>query len=182
MLETPETILILQQPIALDPPPTETKRACQRSRSHRSAQELFTRWSNLREASYKLTSHLTMYWPDPRSQGDSLLVNCLSIALERAEKALAEEGDLAEQKAFIRSITSELKLSLECTLMLKYRSGWKPHDPAGDPLAEIIKSPNMESLMWIRTPHAAHHCNKSSLICASRVFTMKDLEFAEILD
>ena len=64
----------------------EMKKACRATRQQPAAQELFARWPNLRESSERLTSLLTLYWPDPRKHGGSLLVNCLARALSDADK------------------------------------------------------------------------------------------------
>ena len=105
------TLLSLKKPLKepLQSASHEMKKACRVTRRQPAAQELFARWPNLRESSERLTSLLTLYWPDPRNQGESLLVNCLAKGLSDAEQVIkAENDDLAEQKAFIRRISEEL--------------------------------------------------------------------------
>jgi hypothetical protein len=178
----PITILLLKQPIELGSASSETKKACQRTRKQRVAQDLFTRWPNLREASNRLTSYLTPHWPDPRDSSQSLLVNCLNAALMEAKAAYETDGDIAEQKAFIVKASEELGLSMAVSLMLRRKTGWILHDPLSEALDEVIKSFGLEALAWIDAPHAGHDCQRSRLICASRVFRLKDLKLAGLLD
>ncbi len=99
-----EVVLFLKKPLKqpLQSASVEMKKACRATRRQPAAQELFARWPNLRESSQRLTSLLTLYWPDPRKRDESLLVNCLASGLSDAEKVIqTDNDDLAEQKVFI---------------------------------------------------------------------------------
>jgi hypothetical protein len=172
----------LKQP--LQSPPYEMKKACRATRHQPAAQELFARWPNLRESSQRLTSLLTLYWPDPRKQGESLLVNCLARALSDAGQVMkACDDDLAEQKVFICRVADELLQCLGLTLMIKYKGAWSAYDPNTDGyLDEIMRSTASEELAGVSKPHTAFESPQSKLLCASRVFTMNELKLAGLLD
>jgi len=164
--------------------PAEMKKACRATRRQPSAQELFARWPNLRESSQRLTSLLTLYWPDPRTQGESLLVNCLTKGLSDAEQVIkSDSGDIAEQIAFICRISEELVQCLGLTLMIKYKAGLSAYDPnTHGYLDNIMRSSVSEELTWVNKPHDAFASPQSKLLCASRVFTMNELKLAGLLD
>ena len=162
----------------------EMKKACRATRRQPAAQELFARWPNLRESSQRLTSLLTLHWPDPRRQGESLLVNCLAAGLSDAGQMLqADNDDLTEQKAFICRVSEELVQCLGLTLMIKCNRVWSTYDPnAHGYLADIIKSSVSEEINWVNKPHNAFSSPQSKILCASRVFTMNELKLAGLLD
>ncbi len=164
--------------------PCEMKKACRATRRQPAAQELFARWPNLRESSQRLTSLLTMYWPDPRKKGGSLLVNCLAEGLSAAEKVIqADNDDLAEQKAFISRVSEELVHCLALTLMIKNKGVWSVYDPNTQGyLDDIIRSSLSEELNWVNKPHEGFASPKSKVLCASRVFTINELSLAGLLD
>ena len=167
----------------------EMKRACRVTKRYACAQELFARWPNLRESSQRLTSLLTLYWPDHRKTktGNSLLVNCLDAGFGAAEKANQTQNhqnhDLTEQQAFIRCVSEELVQCLGLTLMIRRGGFWTVYDPSIQGyLDEIMKSPVSEELAWINKPHDAFASPQSKLLCASRVFSMAELKLAGLLD
>ncbi len=171
----------LKQP--LQSASAEMKKACRATRHQPSAQELFARWPNLRESSQRLTSMLTVHWPDPRKTGESLLVNCLSKGFKDAEAEIkSNDDDMAEQIAFINGIAEELVQCLGVTLMIKYKAGLSVYDPnINGFLDDIMRSPVSEELTWINKPHDAFSSPQSKLLCASRVFTMNELKLAGLL-
>jgi hypothetical protein len=179
-------LLFLKKPFKqhLQSASAEMKKACRASRRQTTAQELFARWPNLRESSQRLTSLLTLHWPDPRKQGESLLVNCLAKGLSDAEEVIqTDNDDIAEQIAFICRISEELLQCLGMTLMIKYKSGWSAYDPNTDGyLDDIMKSSVSEELTWVNKPHDAFSSPQSKLLCASRVFTMNELKLAGLLE
>ena len=162
----------------------EMKKACRATRRHACAQELFARWPNLRESSQRLTSMLTLYWPDYRKEGGSLLVNCLDAGFGEAEKSIEfDSNDLAEQKAFIRRVSDELVQCLGLTLMIKRSGIWSAYDPSiNGYLDDIMRSSVSEELAWVKKPHNAFTSSQSKLLCASRVFTLHELKLARLLD
>ena len=179
------TLLSLKKPLKepLLSASHEMKKACRATRRQPAAQELFARWPNLRESSERLTSLLTLYWPDPRKQGESLLVNCLAKGLSAAEQVIkAENDDLAEQKAFIRRISEELVHCLGLTLMIRYKGSWSAYDPNTDGYLDGIVETSSDELAWVNKPHAAFGSPQSKILCASRVFTMNELKLAGLLD
>lgn len=163
--------------------PVELKKACRSTHLNGSAQELFARWPNLRESSQRLTSLLTLHYPDPRKEGESLLVNCLASGLVEADKAIRKNNDdIAEQKAFIGRVSEELVHCLELTLMMKIKGSWTPHDVITHGyLDEIVNASMSEELSWVEKPQAAFNSPAAKLLCASRVFTMKELKLAGLL-
>lgn len=179
-------IISLKKPLAipLDSACIELKKACRVTKRYTSSQELFARWPNLREASQRLTSLLTFYWPDHRKEKESLLVNCLDGGFAEAEKSiLKNNNDMSEQRAFIQKVSTELVECLEMTLMIKRSGLWTIYDPGMDGyLDEIMKSPVSEELSWVKQRHAAFESAQSKLVCASRVFTMTELKLAGLLE
>jgi len=179
-------IIFLKKPLStpLDSASVEMKKACRATKRYPNSQELFARWPNLREAAQRLTSMLTLYWPDHRKDGESLLVNCLDAGFSEAEKSISRDNnDLTEQKAFIQKVSSELVQCLELTLMIKRSGLWTIYDPSIDGyLDEIVKSSVSEELSWVKQPHGAFESAQSKLLCASRVFTMTELKLAGLLE
>ncbi|MEC4749846.1 hypothetical protein [Methylomicrobium sp. Wu6] len=179
-------IISLKKPLAisLDSACVEMKKACRATKRYPGSQELFARWPNLREASQRLTSLLTLYWPDHRKEKESLLVNCLDAGFAEAEKSiLKDNNDMTEQQAFIQKVSSELVQCLEMTLMIKRSGLWTIYDPSIDGyLDEIMKSSVSEELSWVKQPHGAFESAQSKLLCASRVFTMTELKLAGLLE
>ena len=186
MTDQTALLLSLKKPLKqpLQSASHEMKKACRATRRQPAAQELFARWPNLRESSQRLTSLLTLYWPDPRAKGESLLVNCLAKGLSDAEQVIqTENDDVAEQRAFICRVTEELVQCLGLTLMIKSKAGWSAYDPNTDGyLDEIMRSTVSEELNWVNKPHTAFSSPQSKVLCASRVFTMNELELAGLLD
>lgn len=162
----------------------ELKKACKATKRQSMSQELFARWPNLRESSQRLTSLLTMYWPDPRSQGESLLVNCLTNAFLEADRVIKENNDdLAEQKAYICKIAEELVHCLELTIMIRTKGVWSPYDPNTDGfLDQIINSSVGEELTWVKKEHRAFGSPQSKLLCASKVFTINEMIMAGLME
>ncbi|MBS3951488.1 MAG: hypothetical protein Q8K07_14575 [Methylicorpusculum sp.] len=186
MLDHPVEIISLKKPLSipLDSACVEMKKACRATKRYSGSQELFARWPNLREASQRLTSLLTLYWPDPRNERKSLLVNCLDAGLAEAERSIVKDNnDMKEQKVFIQKVSSELVQCLEMTLMIKRSGVWTIYDPSIDGyLDEIMKSSVSEELSWVKQPHGAFKSAQSKLLCASRVFTMTELKLAGLLE
>jgi hypothetical protein len=180
------TLLSLKTPLKqpLQSASHEMKKACRATKNQPAAQELFARWPNLRESSQRLTSLLTLYWPDPRTQGESLLVNSLANGLKDAEQVIkADNDDVAEQKAFICRVSEELVQCLGLTLMIKHKGAWSVYDPNTDGFLDgIMNSTVSEELTWVNSPHDAFGSPKSKILCASRVFTMNELKLAGLLD
>jgi len=164
--------------------PIELKKACRAARCQPATQELFARWPNLREASQRLASLLTIHWPDQREDGKSLLVSCLASGINAAtQKFDIENNDLDEQKAFIRQVSEDLAGCLGLTLMIKHKAGWSAYDPnTGGYLDEIINAPNSEELVWFDKCHEAFNSPQSKIVVASRVFTMHELKLAGLLE
>jgi hypothetical protein len=186
-----EKILCLKKPLnfPLKSPPLEMKKAFRNANMEPCAQELFTRWPNLRESSLRLTSFLTPYWPDHRAQGGSLLVNCLAKGIRDARKAFARDGyDLDEQKAFIGAVADELAESLGLTLMITYHMGkdtkrYASYDPnINGFLDTIILSSASDALTWVTKPNPAFDTQQGKLLCAAKVFTMTELQLAGLID
>lgn len=179
-------IIFLKKPLPhpLESASIEMKKACRATKRYPSSQELFARWPNLREASQRLTSLLTLYWPDHRKDGESLLVNCLDAGFAEAEKSISRDNnDLTEQKAFITRVSAELVQCLGLTLMIKRSGLWTLYDPSIEGyLDEIVKSTTSEELTWVKQPHSAFSSAQSELLCASRVFTMNELKLAGLLE
>lgn len=185
-MHDPAEMISLKKPLSmpLDSASVEMKKACRATKRYPNSQELFARWPNLREAAQRLTSLLTCYWPDHRKEGESLLVNCLDAGFADAENSiLKDNNDIAEQKAFIRRVSTELAQCLELTLMIKRSGIWTIYDPSIDGyLDDIMKSSVSEELSWIKQPHGAFKSAQSKLLCASRVFTMTELQLAGLLE
>ena len=181
-----QTLFYLKKPFdkPIQSASIEMKKACRATKRYACSQELFARWPNLRESSQRLTSLLTVYWPDHRNTGESLLVNCLNAGLGEAKKAIqTDNDDLDEQKIFIRRVSEELVQCLGLTLMIKRSGLWTVYDPSIQGyLDEIMKSSVSEELTWISRPHGAFTSSQSKLLCASRVFTMTELKLAGLLD
>ncbi len=179
-------IFFLKKPLLhpIESASIEMKKACRATNRYPCSQELFARWPNLREASQRLTSLLTLYWPDHRKEGESLLVNCLDTAFAEAQKAIAiNNNDLMEQKAFINQVADELVQCLGLTLMIKRRGVWTAYDPSLEGyLDEIVKSSISEELTWVNQPHNAFKSPHTKLLCASLVFTMSELKLAGLLE
>jgi len=179
-------VVFLKKPLfhPLESAPVEMKKACKATKRYSFAQELFARWPNLREASQRLTSLLTVYWPDHRGEGESLLVNCLGAGLSAAENTIAEHSnDVAEQKAFISRVSAELVQCLGLTLMIKRNGLWTIYDPSMEGyLDDIMRSSASEELNWVKQPHSAFTSHQSLLLCAARVFTMTELKLAGLVD
>jgi len=186
MPEPQTALLFLKKPFdePLQSASIEMKKACRATRRHACAQELFARWPNLRESSQRLTSMLTLYWPDYRKIGDSLLVNCLDAGFGEAEKAIqSDHDDLAEQKSFIRRVSEELVQCLGLTLMIKRSGVWSAYDPSMNGyLDDMMRSSVSEEMAWVNKPHDAFMSAQSKLLCASRVFTLQELKLAGLLD
>ena len=179
-------LLFVKKPLVkpLQSASIEMKKACRATKRYACSQELFARWPNLRESSQRLTSLLTLYWPDHRKASESLLVNCLDAGLREAEKSIqTDSNDLAEQKIFIRRISEELVQCLGLTLMIKRSGLWTVYDPSIQGyLDDIMNSSVSEELTWINKPHDAFASSQSKLLCASKVFTMTELKLAGLLD
>ena len=179
-------LLFVKKPlvIPLQSASIEMKKACRATKRYACAQELFARWPNLRESSQRLTSLLTLYWPDHRKAGESLLVNCLYAGLREAEKSIqTDNDDLAEQKIFIRRISEELVQCLGLTLMIKRSGLWTVYDPSIQGyLDDIMNSSVSEELTWVNKPHDAFSSSQGQLLYASKVFTMTELKLAGLLD
>jgi len=180
-----DTFFILRKPLdmPIESSASELKKACREAKSYSHSQEIFARWPNLRDASQRMTSLLTRYWPDPRKQGDKLLINCLSVGFLEAEKAMRiNNNDLSEQKAFIKYVSEELVQCLGLTLMIKRKQGCIVYDPVSGYLDTVINSPQNNELIWVDEPHVAFKSSQSKLLCASRVFTLIELRLAGLLD
>jgi hypothetical protein len=179
----PKNVHYLRREAPILSAPMELKKACKNTRLNYAAQELFARWPNLRESSQRLTSLLTLHYPDPRKEGESLLVNCLASGLIDAEKAILKNNDdLAEQKAFISRVSEELVHCLALTLMMKVRGSWTPHDVITHGYLDgIVNSSMSEELNWIEKPQAAFKSPVAKVLCASRVFTMSELKLAGLI-
>jgi hypothetical protein len=179
-------ILFLKKPMRnpLLTPAVELKKACKASGNLSIAQELFARWPNLRESSQRLTSLLTLYWPDPRDTNDSLLVNCLKSGLLEADRVIkVGNDDLAEHRAFISKIADELVHCLELTVMIRSKGVWSPYEPNTDGYMDvIINSPIGEELTWVKEAHNAFTSPQSKLICASKIFTMNEMILAGLME
>jgi hypothetical protein len=162
----------------------ELKKACRTARCQPATQELFARWPNLREASQRLASLLTIHWPDQREEGRSLLVSCLANGLSAAEQEFeVDNNDLDEQRAFICQVSDELVQCLGLTLMIKLKGGWTAYDPnTGGFLDEVINSSASEELVWIDKSNEAFNSPQSKILVASRVFTMRELKLAGLLE
>jgi hypothetical protein len=90
-------VVTLKKPFSLKSPHNELKEVCQINSKHRYAEEMFTRWHNLREASLKLTALLTKHWPDTRlPDSGSFLVNIINHALTEAEEVYQSKDGMAE--------------------------------------------------------------------------------------
>ena len=163
---------------------TEMKKACSAQQRYRYSQEIFARWPNLREASLRLTSLLTRHWPDYRNTGGSLLVNCLERGFNEAEISLGQSrDDLKEQISFVQSIARELASSLSVTLMIKKNGVWSVYEPSINGYLDLILSdPATEELNWYKKPSCLDASEKSTLVCASRIFTPDELRLAGLLD
>ena len=186
MTELNQELLVLKKPLAkpVQSASCELKKAFRASNRYSCAQEMFARWPNLRESSQRLTSILTVYWPDHRRAGESLLLNCLNAGLDEAERTIrSTRDDVSEQKVFINRVAEELAQCLALKLMIKNSGYWTLYDPSIQGyLDEIMRSKKSEALAWVREPHAAFASQHSKLLCASRVFTLAELKLAGLLE
>ena len=74
-------------------------------------------------------------------------------------------------------------MCLGLTLMIRYKGSWSAYDPNTDGyLDDIVGSSSSDELAWVNKPHAAFESPQSKILCASRVFTMNELELAGLLD
>jgi hypothetical protein len=180
-----QIIYNLKKPIAqpIGTAAAELKRACAATRRHGRSQEIFARWPNLRDASQRLASLLTLYWPDPRTEGGSLLVNCLEAAFAASERAfIIENNDMDEQVAFIRMVSSEMVHCLSVSVMVRKYSHWTMYEPlvCGN-LDEVIRSQSSEELAWVRRHDVDAATEQNKLVCASRVFSPSELKLAGLM-
>ncbi len=153
---------------------------CRKIKKLETSRHLFRIWPNLRTASYHLVDFLTVYWPDPLYRDETLLSASLSCALQHAEVYMAKGTDEVEmQKAFITSITEELILLLECSLMIRFKSAWKPYEINQDFLGNILRQHTVTALLWEQT--AKQSTQDSKIIVASRVFTLAELRLAGVI-
>jgi hypothetical protein len=181
-----DALFLLKKPLKerIESASIEMKKACRASKRYGSSQELFARWPNLRESSERLTSLLTLHWPDQRKIGESLLVNCLDAGFADAEESINKDNnDLNGQKIFIRRVSEELSQCLGVTLMIKRSGSWSVYEPnIQGYLDAIMNSPASEELEWVRRPQNEAVNQKSKLVYASRVFTLNELSLAGLLD
>lgn len=156
---------------------------CKEIKKSRASQRLFSNWPNLRMASYNLVEFLTVYWPDPLNRKGSLLAACLDKALGVTESLYHENADIVDiQKAFIMTVAEELAVSMECSLMIQSKSTWILHEVNKEFLSELIRATAITSLTWTKDTLPRHSGGQSKVICASRVFTINELELAGLIN
>ncbi|MDO8941082.1 MAG: hypothetical protein Q7U98_18160 [Methylicorpusculum sp.] len=185
-MPVPEPLVVLKKPLTqpIKSAAIEMNKVTRSARLRLSAQNLFARWPNLREASHRLTGLLTVYWPDSQHPEESLLQTCLIAGFIAAEKEFnRQHDDMAEQQAFINSIYTNLTRCLEVTLMVRSKTGWSPYDLSVDGyLDTLINAAHSQEFAWIQNPQIPSNNSKAQLICASRVFTLTELSVAGRLD
>jgi hypothetical protein len=94
---------------------------------------------------------LTVYWPDPLDRNGSLLAACLENAFDVTESLYKENADIVDiQKAFIKTVTEELAVSMEYSLMIRAKSTWIPHEVNKEFLSELIRENTVSSLTWTK--------------------------------
>jgi len=178
-----EVVLKIKHPTVRGTPADELRLICKNIKKIRASQKLFSSWPNLRTASYNLVEFLTVYWPDPHNRNMSLLEACLEKAFDMTETLYKERADDVEvQKAFIRIVTEELAVSMQYSLMIRSKSRWLLHEVNKVFLSEVIRDKGVTSLIWTNDTLPGHNGEQSKVICASRVFTLKELELIGLMN
>jgi hypothetical protein len=155
---------------------------CKKIKKFGASQKLFSNWPNLRTASYNLVEFLTIYWPDPLDRNESLLAACLENAFQVTESLYKEKVDHVEiQKAFIKTVTDELAVSMEYSLMIRSKTLLVHHEVNQEFLSELIRENTVHSLTWTKGI-LERRSGQHKVICASRVFTLNELELAGLID
>jgi hypothetical protein len=177
----------LRKPAKLGPANQEMEKAWLALKLHRQAQELFARWPNLRTSSERLTSLLTIHWPDYRtSTHGSLLLSSFKQGIAHSEKILAlTHDDVAEQAAFISQVSEELSHYAGTKLMIKKnKKHWVAYNFNTHGLMESLINDNpIDELEWVQSPmHSEKSKKQLMLLCASKVFSMHELRLAGLLD
>jgi hypothetical protein len=175
-------VRVINHPEKMGKPSDVLRGLCKRKNVNAVYANVFNQLPHLRAASFRLVSYLTPYWPDPLNRSPSLLEACVQSVYTRANTMLKNEAELNDiQIMYIETIADELALSLRHTLMYRKKSLWLPFEPNQDRLEDIIAHDNILSLMWTNEPYHGHNSPESRLICASRVFTMTELESAKLI-
>jgi hypothetical protein len=142
----------------------------------------FVRWPNLREASHKLASLMTRMWPDGNAHGSPLLDSIMFDALTLAQGGMGNEPRVGERDAFIRSVINGLPRFFDVQLCCKTRSGWKRFEPLDDYLSDWIARHEPRTLNWLDEPHPASRHDVTKLLCAARIFSLRDIEASGVID
>ncbi len=143
---------------------------------------LYLRWPNLRIASHKLASLMTRLWPDGNAHGSPLLDSLIYDALQSAQGNMDNELRVGERDAFIHSVINNLPRFFDVQLCCKTRSGWNRFEPLEEYLSEWIARHKPRSLNWVDEPHPASRHDITKLLCASRIFNLRDIEAAGAID
>jgi len=184
-MQTQENAIVrqIQHPPVPPKASDQLREVCKKIKKFRASQKLFSSWPNLRTASYNLVEFLTVYWPDPLDRNGSLLAACLENAFDVTESLYEENADIVDiQKAFIKTVTEELAVSMEYSLMIRAKSAWIPHEVNKGFLSELIRENTVSSLTWTKDTLPGHSGGQSKVICASRIFTLNELELAGLMD
>jgi len=142
----------------------------------------YIRWPNLRVASLKLASMMTRVWPDGNAHGSPLLDSMIYDALQLAKSNMDNELRVSERDAFIHSVINGLPRFFDVQLCCKTRSGWMRFEPLDDYLSEWISRYEPRSLNWVDEPHPASKHDMTKLLCAARIFNLRDIEASGALD
>ena len=165
---------------AIKSPACELKQACQQIGRTKLSANLFARNPSLKTACARLTSLLTIYWPNPDQYEESLLLDCLRNAFESINSGTVLTYE-EEHQLFVQSIVSELGKALLLTPMIKHGTYRSIHHACTDPyLDEIARGKDRINIEW--TPTEAIINEKTKLIIASKVFSVTELEYAGFLE
>ena len=145
-------------------------------------QGFYLRWPNLRIASHKLASLMTRMWPDGNAHGSPLLDSMIYDALQSARSNMDNELRVGERDAFILSVVNGLPRFFDVQLCCKTRSGWKRFEPLEGYLSEWIARHEPRTLNWVDEPHPASRHDVTKLLCAARIFNLRDIEAAGAID
>ena len=142
----------------------------------RYGKEFYVRWPNLREASHKLASIMTRMWPDGSTHGSPLLDSILLDALQSAQGNMDNELRVGERDAFIHSVINDLPRFFDVQLCCKTRGVWRRYEPLEEYLSDWIIHHEPRTINWIGEPHPASKHDVTKLLCAARIFNLRDME------
>lgn len=142
----------------------------------------YVRWPNLREASHKLASLMTRMWPDGNAHGSPLLDSILFDALQSARRNMDNELLVSERDEFIRSVINNLPRFFDVQLCCKTRVGWRRYEPLEEYLSDWIIRHKPRTVNWVDEPHPASKHEVTKLLCASRIFSLRDIEASGVID